>query len=158
MEKVIEFLKENKIEYETVEHPPVFTVEEADKYIEGMDGIFSKTLFLAGKKNRKFYLVILSGDKKLDIKNLNEITGDKLKFANEGYLKEKLGLVPGMVSLFGLLNNSEKDVNVYIDDEVFKEERITFHPNTNTVTMFIKVKDMIKFLDVLKYEYNVIKL
>lgn len=158
MENVIDFLDKNKIEYEIINHPAVYTVEEADKYIEGMDGVFSKTLFLAGKKNRKFYLVILSGDKKLDIKNLNTLTEDKLKFASEENLKSKLGLIPGSVSLFGILNNKEKDVNVYIDEEVFKEEKIAFHPNVNTATLFIKTKDMKKILNELDFNYNIIKL
>ena len=101
-----------------------------------------------------YYLEI----KKLDIKNLNTLTEDKLKFASEEYLKLKLGLIPGSVSLFGILNNKEKDVNIYIDEEVFKEEKIAFHPNVNTATLFIKTKDMKKILNELDFNYNIIKL
>ena len=156
MEEVKEFLNKLNIKYDIVFHPAVFTTEDADKYIEGMEGVPSKTIFMAGKKDRNFYLFILDDSKRLDIKKINEIVGDKLHFGKEEHLKEKMGLVPGMVSIFGLLNNKDHDIKVYIDKELSKENKITFHPNDNTATIFISISDMIKFLETLDYNYEFI--
>ena len=68
-----------------------------------------------------------------------------------------MGLKPGIVSLFGLLNNKEKDIKVYIDKDLLKEQIITFHPNDNIATIFISVKDMFNFLDKLEYNYQIME-
>ena len=158
MKKVLEYLKNKKMKYEIIYHPPAITTEEADKYIEGKEGIRSKTMFMANKKDKKFYLIIMDDSKRLDIKKMNEIINDKLHFAKEEQLIEKLGLKPGTVSIFGLLNNKDHDINIYIDKEIMNEKLITFHPNDNTATIFITVEDMLKIFDDLAYNYEVIEL
>lgn len=158
MKEVKEFLDKLNIKYDIVFHPVVYTTEEADKYIEGMNGVPSKTMFMAGKKDRNFYLFVLDDSKKLDIKKINDIIGDKLHFGKEEHLKEKMNLVPGMVSIFGLLNNKEHDIKVYLDNALLNEEKITFHPNDNTATIFITIPDMFKFLDTLNYKYEIIEM
>ena len=67
-----------------------------------------------------------------------------------------MNLVPGMVSIFGLLNNNEHDIKVYIDKEITDKNLITFHPNDNTATIFISIDDMFKVLDELKYDFEII--
>ncbi len=85
------------------------------------------------------------------------IAGEKrLKFASTESLKTKLNLEPGIVSIFGLLYN--QDIKVYIDKEIINENRISFHPNVNTKTIFISVKDMFKFLKNLDINYEIINL
>ena len=158
MKKVLEYLKNKKMKYEIIYHPPAITTEEADKYIEGKEGIRSKTMFMANKKDKKFYLIIMDDSKRLDIKKMNEIINDKLHFAKEEQLIEKLGLKPGTVSIFGLLNNKDHAINIYIDKEIMNEKLITFHPNDNTATIFITVEDMLKIFDDLDYNYEVIEL
>lgn len=100
----------------------------------------------------------MDDSKRLDIKKMNEIINDKLHFAKEEQLIEKLGLKPGTVSIFGLLNNKDHDINIYIDKEIMNEKLITFHPNDNTATIFITVEDMLKIFDDLDYNYEVIEL
>ena len=156
MKEVKNFLDNLNIKYDIVNHPAVFTADEADKYIEGMDGVPSKTMFLAGKKDKNFYLFVLNDTKRLDIKKLNNLIGDKLHFGKEDDLKQKMNLVPGMVSIFGLLNNKDHDIKVFIDKAITYENIITFHPNDNTATMFISVNDMYKFLNTLDYKYEII--
>lgn len=157
MNEVYNYLDKLKIKYEVVNHPAATTTEEADKYVEGKEGVLTKTLFMAGKKDRKFYMFIMDDNKKLDIKKMSELVEDKIHFGKEEHLKEKLGLKPGTVSLFGLLNNTDHDINIYIDEEILTEKIITFHPNENTATIFISIDDMFKVLDDLKYEYTIIK-
>ena len=69
-----------------------------------------------------------------------------------------MGLEPGVVSIFGLLNNKDHDIKIYIDKEIINEERISFHPNVNTKTIFINMNDMFKFFDSLNYNYEIIDL
>ena len=158
MQDVYDFLDSINIKYEIVNHPAAWTCEDADKYIEGYEGVRSKTMFMAGKKDRNFYLIILNENKRLDIKTLSEIIGDRLHFGKEEDLKEKMNLVPGVVSLFGLLNNKEHDVKVCIDKELLNERIITFHPNDNTATLFMSIDDMFKFLDETNYKYELINM
>ena len=158
MNEVIEFLKNNKIKYDIIYHPAAWTTEDADKYIEGSNGVYSKTMFMAGRKDRNFYLFIMDENKRIDIKKISNLIGDRLHFGKEDDLKEKMDLVPGMVSLFGLLNNTDHDIKVYIDKEIINEEIITFHPNDNTATIFISIKDMFRVLKILNYDYSIIDL
>ncbi len=157
--EVLNYLDELKIAYEVVTHPAATTTELADKYIEGVDGVRSKTLFLRDKKKKNFYLVILDDKKSVDMAKLASLTGEKrLQFASADSLKEKMGLEPGVVSIFGLLNNKDHDIKIYIDKEIINEERISFHPNVNTKTIFINMNDMFKFFDSLNYNYEIIDL
>lgn len=157
--EVLNYLDELKIAYEVVTHPAATTTELADKYIEGVDGVRSKTLFLRDKKKKNFYLVILDDKKSVDMAKLASLTGEKrLQFASADSLKEKMGLEPGVVSIFGLLNNKDHDIKIYIDKEIINEERISFHPNVNTKTIFINMNGMFKFFDSLNYNYEIIDL
>lgn len=155
-EKVYKVLEEMNIEYKLIEHPEVFTIEEARQYTNE-EGI--KNLFLTNKKKNKFFLVLINEDTKMDIKGFGEYIGEKrVKFAKEKHLKEKMNTKPGAVSLFGLLNNEEKDIQVYIDTKIAKKEEVTFHPNNNTKTIIIKTEDMYKFLKELGYDYKFISI
>lgn len=147
-EKVYTALKDLGITYEKHEHPPVYTVEEAKAHWADIRGAHVKNLFLRNKKGNRHFLVILRFDKRLDIKNLQHIIGaGGLSFASDRRLEEYLGLNPGAVSAFGILNDEEKAVEVVIDRDLMAEEMINFHPNVNTVTLTISVKDFRRFLD-----------
>ena len=157
--QVFKELEKMGIEYEVVNHPPAFTTQEADAYIEGKEGVRSKTMFMSDKKKRNFYLLILNDSKRLDIKKIGELINEKsLRLGNEENLKSKMNLQFGAVSPFGLLNNKEKDIKVYVDKEILNEKIITFHPNENDVTIFIKINDMFKFFDNLNYKYELIEM
>lgn len=158
-EQVFKELEKMGIEYEVVNHPPAFTTQEADAYIEGKEGVRSKTMFMSDKKKRNFYLLILDDSKRLDIKKIGKLINEKsLRLGNEENLKSKMNLQFGAVSPFGLLNNKEKDIKVYVDKEILNEKIITFHPNENDVTIFIKINDMFKFFDNLNYKYELIEM
>lgn len=147
-EKVYAALKDLGISYEKHDHPPVYTVEEAKAHWDKIRGAHVKNLFLRNKKGNRHFLVILGFDKRLDIKNLQGIIGaGGLSFASDRRLEEHLGLTPGAVSAFGILNDLEKAVEVVIDQDLMVEELINFHPNVNTATLTISVKDFQRFLD-----------
>ena len=133
--------------------------EHADKFIEGIEGIRTKTMFLTNKKKNKFYLIIMDDKKRLDINRFKEIVEEKqIKMASEELLFEKMMLQPGVVSPFGLLNNKDKDIQVYFDKEIVNEDRMSFHPNTNEKTIFIHANDLFKFLEEIGFLANVIEL
>ena len=158
-DKVKEYLNSIGIEFKIVEHEPAYTTEEADKYIEGHDGVRTKTMFICNKKKTNYYMIIMDDSKRLDMNKFKEIVSEKqMKMASKEALKEKLGIEPGMVSPFGLLNNDEKDVKIYMDKEIITEEIMTFHPNDNTKTLFITTKDLFKYLENIGYELNIIEL
>lgn len=147
------------IQFKIVEHEPAYTTEEADKYIEGYDGVRTKTMFICNKKKTNYYMIIMDDSKRLDMNKFKEIVSEKqMKMASEEALNQKLGIKPGMVSPFGLLNNDEKDVKIYMDKEIITEEIMTFHPNDNTKTLFITTNDLFKYIENIGYEINIIEL
>ena len=152
-------LDELDIEFKIVEHPPALTTEEADKFIEGHEGVRTKSMFLTDRKKRNFYLVILDDYKRLDMDLFKDIVLEKkIKMASENSLMEKMKLPAGTVSPFGLLNNEDHDIKFFMDEEISDQEIMTFHPNTNEKTLFIKTKDLYKFPDNIGYEVNIIEL
>ena len=87
--------------------------------------------------------------------HFKDLVGDRqLKMASADDLQEKLGLQPGVVSPFGLLNNTDHDVEVFVDQEIANEERMSFHPNSNERTVFIKSPDLYAFLKDLGYSIH----
>ncbi len=152
-------LKELEIDFKIVDHPPATTTELADKYIEGHDGVRTKSMFLTDRKKKNFYLVILDDYKRLDMDRFKDVVGEKkVKMASENSLMEKMKLPAGTVSPFGLLNNEDHDIKFFMDKEIVDEEIMTFHLNTNEKTLFLKTKDLFKYLDNIGYEVNIIEL
>ena len=158
-QKVVDQLNELGIPFQIVEHEPVLTTEQADRFIEGIEGVRTKTMFLTNKKKRNFYLVIIDDAKRLDMDVFKEIVEEnRIKMASAETLNDKMMLLPGTVSPFGLLNNRDKDIQVYFDQEIVSEERMCFHPNTNEKTIFVNTEDLFTFLKAIGYEAHVIKL
>ncbi|MBB1124183.1 prolyl-tRNA synthetase associated domain-containing protein [Limosilactobacillus albertensis] len=158
-EQVINELDRLGIKYGMVDHPAAETTEEADKYIEGHEGVRTKTMFLKGKKHH-FYLVIMDDKKPMNFKEFEELTGAKrVSMARPDDLKEQLGSHAGVVSPFGLMNNEEHNVQVYFDKDMLAESPVlTFHPNVNTHTIFIKTPDLLNFIKEQGYEPETIDL
>lgn len=147
------------IDFKIVEHPAAETTEEADDFIAGHEGVRTKTMFLTNKKKTAYYLVIMDDAKRLDMNEFRDIVDtNRIKMASADSLMEKMKLPAGVVSPFGLLNNDDKDINVYFDQAIMNEEIMTFHPNVNTKTIFIKTEDLLKFLNEIGYEYHIVDL
>ena len=141
-------LRELGIAYTRHEHPPVATVEEASQHWAGIDATHCKNLFLRNQKGNRHYLVVLTASKKADLKAVADQIGDgKLSFGSPERLMTHLGLTPGSVSPFGLINDGEHAVRVALDRDFQTAARLAFHPNINTVTLTIAAADFKKFLD-----------
>jgi len=157
--QVEEVLEKMNISYQIVQHPVAHTTEEADHFIEGIEGVRTKTMFLTNKKKTECYLLVMDDAKRLDFHQFEELAGAKRpKMGHDDLLREKLGLEPGIVSIFGLLNNKDHDVKVYFDKAILSEPRMSFHPNINTSTIFVASVDVLQFVKNLGYEYQVLEL
>jgi Ala-tRNA(Pro) deacylase len=145
--RVYDVLEKLGISFTRHEHPPVFTVEQAEQHWKGVEGAHVKNLFLRNKKGNRHYLVILEHTKNADLRKLSEkLREDRLSFGSPERLKRILGLEPGSVSPFGLINDSQKEVSVVIDQDLMSAERVNFHPNINTATVGISTADFERFL------------
>lgn len=149
MVDVDDFLRSNQIDFVRHEHAAVFTGEELEKL--SLPGMTCKNLFVRDQKSTRFILVILPANKKADLKKIGELTGaGKLSFVNPEVLWQKLGVTPGSISPFGLLNNSQADVEVLIDQEVTLAPIVLFHPNKNTATLQLTKEMFGRYLGLIK--------
>jgi Ala-tRNA(Pro) deacylase len=141
-------LEELGIAYTRHEHPPVATVEEAAEHWAGIDAAHCKNLFLRNQKGNRHYLLILQYLKRAELRAVADQIGDgKLSFGSPDRLMAHLGLTPGAVSPFGLINNVAHDVRVVVDCDLKSAARISFHPNINTVTLTLTFADFLRFLE-----------
>lgn len=155
---VFELLDKNRIDYELIEHPPVYTAKEADKYVAGRDVVKAKNLFLKSKQG--YFLVILPDDQRLDLKLLrNMLHTTRLQFAKDSDLEEKLGIKTGAVSPFNLINNLDHDVMLVIDSQIVNSNQdIVCHPNDNTKSLILKIKDLLAVVKILDNEVKILNL
>ena len=141
-------LKALGIEFTRHEHPPVATVDEAAQHWAGIDATHCKNLFLRNQKGNRHYLVVLEHMKKADLRAVADQIGDgKLSFASPERLMTHLGLTPGSVSPFGLINNQDHAVRLVLDRDLKTAARLGFHPNINTVTFTISAPDFARFVE-----------
>ncbi|EJO5347604.1 prolyl-tRNA synthetase associated domain-containing protein [Clostridium botulinum] len=146
-EKIYNILDELNIKYIKHDHEAVYTIDEVNNLQLDIQGQHCKNLFLRNRKGNIHYLLILCDEKMADLKALaKEIGSTPLSLASEERLYSHLGLTPGSVTPFGLINNSDKKVKVLLDKDLKKDGKINFHPNTNTATLTVNYNDFCKFL------------
>jgi Ala-tRNA(Pro) deacylase len=145
---VCERLAALNIAYDRYEHPPVATVDEAVTHWAGIDATHCKNLFLRNQKGTRHYLVIVEYLKRADLRRIaNQIGDGKLSFGSAERLMTYLGVTPGSVSPFGLINDREHHVRVFLDRDLQSAARISFHPNINTLTLTLTYADFERFLN-----------
>lgn len=136
------------ITYEYIEHPEAPTIEIAKQYWAGHNAKHCKNLFFRNHKGNRHYLVILDCDQSMDIHSIEkQLHQGKLSFASEQRLMKYLGVKPGSVTPFGLINDEEHHVTLFIDKKLQNADRLSFHPCINTASLIISREDFIKFLD-----------
>ena len=146
-EELIKLLDESSCDYEVKEHAPLFTVEDSKSLRGSILGAHSKNLFLKDAKGQ-FYLLSVEENTKVDLKKImNFIGSKKLSFAKAEYLESILGIEPGSVSPFALINDVDKKVLFFLDKNFLNYKKLNFHPLVNTATVNIATSDMIKFIE-----------
>jgi Ala-tRNA(Pro) deacylase len=152
-------LDELEIPYEYHEHPPAPTVEAALEFWKDINSTHCKNLFFRNHKGNRHYLVILEHSCQMAIHDLEKMLKQgKLSLASDRRLQQWLGLSPGSVTPFGLINDHEHHVHLFIDENLRRAERLSFHPNINTATLVISFGDFIHFLDWTGNGYEFIRL
>lgn len=157
--RLYQILDQLEIPFEYHEHPPAPTIEEAMKYWQDMDATHCKNIFFRNHKGNQHYLVVLEHLHYLDIHDLEKrLKQGKLTFASDERLKKYLGLTPGSVTPFGLINDPEHHVHLFLDENLQKGRRISFHPCINTASIIISYNDFIRFIEWTGSVYELIKL
>lgn len=145
-EDIYNILKSKNIEFKAVNHEPAYTVEDIISFNLTDPEWGAKNLFLRDDKKRNYYLLVAPEEKTINIKEFQEKAGTRrLSFGSEDDLKAKLDLYRGAVTPFGILNNEEKDVKVFIDS-FYKDEHMWIHPCENDASVFIKTDDVISLI------------
>lgn len=141
--RIYDLLDELGIAYERVDHEAAFTMEACEDIDRILGVEMCKNLFLCNAQKTDFYLLMMPGKKIFKTKFLSkQIGSSRLSFADEGHMKEYLGLAPGSASVLGLMNDRDKRVRLLIDEDVLKDEYIGCHPCVNTSSLRIRTKDI----------------
>ena len=152
-------LEELSIHYDYYGHPPVATIEEARKYWKDIEATHCKNLFFRNHKGDRHYLVIIEHSHDLSIRDLElKLKQGKLSFASDQRMAKYLGLTPGSVSPFGLINDHSKHIHLFLDENLKKSDRISFHPCINTASLVIPFSGFEKFLAWTGNTYEYLKL
>lgn len=147
-EDLFNLLNEIGIKTTTCRHAPLFTVEESQKLRGEIKGGHCKSLFLKDKKNN-FILAVLSEERRLDMKALfksGKLNVGRLSFASPERMIAMLGITPGSVTPFSLINVNHKDLIVVLDKDMMENEYLNYHPLHNEATTTIRREDLLKFI------------
>jgi Ala-tRNA(Pro) deacylase len=151
-------LSELGIATRTVEHPPVFTVAESERLERDLPGGHTKNLFLKDAKDRLF-LVTAESHNKIDLKSLHKVLGcARLSFGNPELLQEVLGVAPGSVTAFALVNDCACRVSFVLDVQLMEYDCINCHPLENTATTNIAREDLLRFIRSCGHEPQILDL
>ncbi|MEM7332566.1 MAG: prolyl-tRNA synthetase associated domain-containing protein [Chloroflexota bacterium] len=154
---IFDFLEKHQIKYTKVEHPPVYTVAEAQEKVPPIAGAETKNLFVRTRKKDRHLLVVVGYEKSVDLKGLSIALGvKKLGFASPEGLKTYLGIEPGSVSLLAIVNDTDTAVEVIVDQAVWEAERLKCHPLVNTSTLSIARSDIEQIFKITNHTYSVI--
>ena len=150
------FFDAHTIAHTTLDHPPVFTVDEGEEIKAALPGGHSKNLFLKDAKDQ-LWLISALGDTRIDLKRLPAAIGSaRLSFGSAALLEATLGVTPGSVTAFALINDSEKRVRFILDAALAQSDPVNFHPMTNTATTSISQAGLRSFLMALDIEPRVV--
>ena len=143
-----EFLADLGIAVSTVRHPPLFTVADSQSLRGEIPGGHTKNLFLKDKKDN-YFLVTVGEEAVVDLKQIHQLIGaaSRVSFGKPEMLMELLGVIPGAVTVFGLINDTQGKVKAVLDQELMSHDVINGHPLTNEATTSIAAADLIRFVE-----------
>jgi Ala-tRNA(Pro) deacylase len=156
---LLKYLDRLSIQYEYHDHVAVFTSEQARRLIPPLAGASAKNLFLRDRKGRRHFLLSLPDDKILDLKSLAvDLMLSGLSLASPERLQKFLGITPGAVSILALVNDTEINVEVLVDQDLWQTDKLQCHPLVNTATLVISLQDINKFLDSTNHSVQIVNI
>lgn len=146
-QEVYEFLQAQGVPYEVTEHKAVYNMDELAEVELPYPEADAKNLFVRDDKKSSYYLITVRGSKRVDLQEFRKVYGTRrLSFASAEDLERLLGLFPGSVTPLGLLNNTEKNVKLFLDSDFADDDLIGVHPNENTATVWLKAGDLVRLV------------
>ena len=146
---LIAFFDAHAIAHDTTDHPAVFRVGEGEGIKDDIPGAHTKNLFLKDAKGR-LWLISAQDDTQIDLKRLHTVIGSaRLSFGSAEVMEEVLGVTPGSVTAFALINDLERQATFVLDARLAQAERVNFHPLTNTATTGVSQAGFARFLQAL---------
>ena len=150
--RLLDWFAEHGLGAVTHDHPAVFRVEEGLEIKAAMPGAHTKNLFLKDKKQR-LWLISARQDTVIDLKSAHRLVGaDRLSFVNETLMHQTLGVRPGSVTAFGLINDADRRVTFVLDHRLAEADVVNFHPLTNTATTAMGQADFRRFLTLVDHQ------
>lgn len=147
------------ISFDYYEHPEAPTIEIAAQFYRGEGTTLCKNLFFRNHKGNRHYLVIMDSRHDMDIHDMeHRLHQGKLSFASPERLMRHLGVRPGSVSLFALVNDAGHEVTLFVDRRLLEAEKVSFHPNDNRASLVISSADMMRFVEQAGNPYEVLDL
>ena len=154
-QQVYDYLEQQGIGFDYYEHPEAPTIEIASQFYRGEGTVLCKNLFFRNHKGNKHYLVIMDARHNMDIHEIeHQLHQGKLSFASPERMMRYLGVKPGSVSLFTLVNDVNHDVILFVDRKLLDAPKVSFHPNDNTASLVISNSDMLKFIESIGNRYE----
>ena len=158
--RTYDILEKLEITFTRLDHDATATIEDCHEVDQLLQIKICKNLFLCNAQKTKFYLLMISGNKMFKTKDLSSQIGTaRLSFAASEYMEKFLDITPGSVSVMGLMNDTENQVQLLIDKDILQDEYIGCHPCINTSSIRIKTEDILnKFLPYIKHEPVMVEL
>lgn len=157
-EDLFRFLDDLGIEHRTKRHEPVFTVAESVALRDEIPGGHTKNLFVKDKKDN-YFLLTVEENATVDLKTVHQLIGaaSKVSFGKPEKLMEYLGVIPGAVTAFGAINDTQGSVKIVLDEALMKFDVVNCHPLSNDATTSIAAKDLLRFMEATGHEPLVLK-
>lgn len=157
--RVYDYLDKLGIPYEGIDHDAANTIEDCQGVEEELQVPVCKNLFLCNRKKTTFFLLMMPGGKPFITRDLSHQLGvARLSFAEPEYMEEFLDITPGSVSVLGLMNDRDENVDLLIDEDLLKQEYLGCHPCVNTSSLKIRTKDILRFVKASGHSFTMVRL
>lgn len=158
-DQLFAFLADLGISVTTMTHPPLYTVADSQALRGDIPGGHTKNLFLKDRKDQ-YFLLTVEEDATVDLKTIHTQIGaaGRVSFGKPEALMELLGVIPGAVTAFGVINDTENRVRLFIDEALLRHDVINAHPLTNEATTSIGTQDLLRFAKATGHDPSILKL
>lgn len=158
-DQLFAFLADLGISVTTMTHPPLYTVADSQALRGDIPGGHTKNLFLKDRKDQ-YFLLTVEEDATVDLKTIHTQIGaaGRVSFGKPEALMELLGVIPGAVTAFGVINDTENRVRLFIDEALLRHDAINAHPLTNEATTSIGTQDLLRFAKATGHDPSILKL